>query len=301
MRFPYVENNEREGMDEIQGYFAGQIAFEDLSQMAKLFVTTLHAGDIRSIHAGFGIIDRTNEEDFAGPFTRITWTIDALSGPGRRWVSVDHVTESVLRDMHMAEWVTSIAGSSEPSEVRRVITAVVDTWCSMILTGELVTDFGIELSFDEQGPLWRTIHRPNAIRSGVEATLIERLVEHHGGKIQTDVEGRSQISLGDLEVYVGRDSTRERSGFTLTERPVVVSVLAGVELDGDQWRLVVDEWVNDPALPEDFLVEFVSSTGYQVWVDRVIDGDPIGQMEELINQSRVLAEALQPWEMNRPQ
>jgi hypothetical protein len=80
-----------------------------------------------------------------------------------------------------------------------------------------------------------------------------------------------------------------------------VSVLAGVELDGDQWRLVVDEWVNDPALPEDFLVEFVSSTGYQVWVDRVIDGDPIGQMEELINQSRVLAEALQPWEMNRSQ
>jgi hypothetical protein len=68
-------------MDEIQGYFAGQIAFEDLSQMAKLFVTTLHTGDVRSIHAGFGIVDRTSEEDVAGPFTRITWTIDALSGP----------------------------------------------------------------------------------------------------------------------------------------------------------------------------------------------------------------------------
>lgn len=64
-------------MDEIQRYFAGQIAFEDLSQMAKLFVTTLRAGDVRSIHAGLGIVDRTSEQDIAGPFTRITWTIES--------------------------------------------------------------------------------------------------------------------------------------------------------------------------------------------------------------------------------
>ena len=287
-------------MDEIQGYFAGQIAFEDLSQMAKLFVTTLRAGDVRSIHAGFGIVDRTSEEDAAGPFTRITWTIDALSGPERKWVSVADLAGAVLEDIHVAEWVTSIAGSSEQPEIQRVITAVVDTWCSMILTEELATDFGIELSFDENGPVWRTIHRPNAIRSGVEALLIERLVKHHEGKIQTDVEGRSQISLHDLEVYVGRDSTRERSGFTLTERPVVVSVLAGVELDGDQWREVVNKWVNDPALPQGFLVELVTSTGTQVWVDRVIDGDPVAQLDELIEHARLLATALQPWELNRP-
>jgi hypothetical protein len=278
-------------MDEIQGYFAGQIAFEDLSQMAKLFVTTLRAGDVRSIHAGLGIVDRTSEEDVAGPFTRITWTIDALSGPERK---------CVLRDTPVVEWVTSIAGSSEPAEIQRVITAAVDTWCSMILTEELATDFGIELSFDENGPVWRTIHRPNAIRSGVEALLIERLVEQYEGKIQTDVEGRSQISLTDLEVYVGRDSTRERSSFTLSERPVVVSVLAGVELDGDQWREVVTEWVNDPALPQGFLVEFVASTGSQVWVDRVIDGDPVAQLDELITNARVLTAALQPWELNSP-
>ena len=200
----------------------------------------------------------------------------------------------------MAKWVTSIAGSSEPSEIQRVITAAVDTWCSMILTEEIATDFGIELSFDENGPVWRTIHRPNAIRSGVEALLIERLVEQYGGEIQTDVEGRSQISLTDLEVYVGRDGTRERSSFTLTERPVVVSVLAGVELDGDQWREVVNGWVNDPALPKGFLVELVASTGTQVWVDRVIDGDPVAQLDELITNARVLTAALQPWELNRP-
>jgi len=283
-------------MDEIQGYFAGQVAFEDLSDMAKLFVTTLHTGDVRSIHAGFGIVDRTSEEDVHGPFTRITWTIDALSGPERKWVSVADLTEAVLADMHVAEWVTSIAASSEPAETQRVITAVVDTWCSMLLTDEIVTDFGIELSFDENGPVWRTIHRPNAIRSGVEVLLIERLVEQYGGQIQTDVEGRSQISLNDFEVYVGRDSTRERSSFTLTERPVVVSVLAGVELDGDQWREVVNNWVNDPALPEGFLVELVASTGTQVWVDRVIDGDSIAQLDGLITNARVLTAALQPWE-----
>ena len=268
--------------------------------MAKLFVTTLRAGDIRSIHAGFGIVDRTSEQDAAGPFTRITWTIDALSGPQRKWVSVADLAGAVLKDAHVAGWVTSIAGSSEPAAIQRVITAVVDTWCSMILTEELATDFGIELSFDENGPVWRTIHRPNAIRSGVEALLIERLVEHYVGKIQTDVEGRSQISLADLEVYVGRDSTRERSSFTLSERPVVVSVLAGVELDGDQWREVVNGWVNDPALPQGFLVELVASTGTQVWVDRVIDGDPVAQLDELITNARVLTAALQPWELNSP-
>ena len=128
--------------------------------------------------------------------------------------------------------------------------------------------------------------------------MLFRSVEQYGGKIQTDVEGRSQISLHDLEVYVGRDSTRERSGFTLTERPVVVSVLAGVELDGDQWREVVTEWVNDPALPQGFLVELVTSTGTQVWVDRVIDIDPVAQLDELIEHSRILTEALSPWEMN---
>ena len=285
-------------MDEIQGYFAGQIAFEELSQMAKLFVTTLHAGDVRSIHSGLGIVDRTSEEDAAGPFTRITWTIDALSGPERKWVSIADLAGAVLEDTHVAKWVTSIASSSEPSEIQRVITAAVDTWCSMILTEELATNFGIELSFDENGPVWRTIHRPNAIRSGVEALLIERLVEQYAGKIQSDVEGRSQISLPDLEVYVGRDGTRERSSFTLTERPVVVSVLAGVELDGDQWREIVDGWVNDPALPEGFLVEFVASTGYQVWVDRVIDDDPVAQLDELMTNARALAAAVQPWEQN---
>jgi hypothetical protein len=247
-----------------------------------------------------GIVDRTSEEDVAGPFTRITWTIDALSGPERKWVSVADLAGAVLDDTHVAEWVTSIAGSSEPAEIQRVITAAVDTWCSMILTEEIATDFGIELSFDENGPVWRTIHRPNAIRSGVEALLIERLVEQYGGRIQTDVEGRSQISLTNLEVYVGRDSSRERSSFTLTERPVVVSVLAGVELNGDQWREVVNGWVNDPALPQGFLVELVTSTGTQVWVDRVIDGDPVAQLDELITNARVLTAALQPWELNSP-
>jgi hypothetical protein len=100
-------------MDEIQGYFAGQVPFEDLSVMAKLFVTTLRAGDIRSIHAGFGIVDRTSEQDAAGPFTRITWTIDALSGPQRKWVSVADLAGAVLKDAHVAGWVTSIAGSNE--------------------------------------------------------------------------------------------------------------------------------------------------------------------------------------------
>jgi hypothetical protein len=287
-------------MDEIQAYFEGQITFEELSEFAKLFVTNLHASNVTSINRGFGIIDRTGDQDPHGPFVRITWTIDALSGSNREWVSVAQLTEAVLADMHVAEWVTKVAGSSEPSELQRVITVMVDTWCSMLLTDEIDADFGIELSFDENGPVWRTIHRPNAIRSGVEALLIERLVEQYGGRIQTDVEGRSQISLTDLEVYVGRDSSRERSSFTLSERPVVVSVLAGVELNGDQWREVVNEWVNDPALPQGFLVELVTSTGTQVWVDRVINGDPVAQLDELITNARVLTAALPPWELNSP-
>jgi hypothetical protein len=35
-----------------------------------------------------------------------------------------------------------------------------------------------------------------------------------------------------------------------------------------------------------------------VWVDRVIDGDPVAQLDELIEHSRILTEALSPWEMN---
>lgn len=141
-------------MDEIQAYFEGQITFEELSEFAKLFVTNLHASNVTSINRGFGIIDRSKDEDPHGPFVRITWTIDALSGTDRRWVTVTELTEAVLADMHVAEWVTKIAGSSEPSELQRVITVMVDTWCSMLLTDEIDADFGIELSFDENGPVW---------------------------------------------------------------------------------------------------------------------------------------------------
>jgi hypothetical protein len=37
-----------------------------------------------------------------------------------------------------------------------------------------------------------------------------------------------------------------------------------------------------------------------VWVDRVIDGDPVAQLDELITNARVLTAALQPWELNSP-
>jgi len=270
-------------MNEIQAYFDGQVAFEDLSEFAKLFITNLHASNVTSINRGFGIVDRTNEEDPHDPFVRITWTIDALSGPERA-------------DVHVAEWVTKIAGSSEPSELQRVITVMIDTWCSMLLTDEIVADFGIELSYDESGPVWRTIHRPNVERTGIEAVLIDRLVTTYGGTRKLDVEGRSQVSLDEFEVFLGRDSTADRSAFSLIERPLVASILAGTELDGDRWRVVVEEWVNDPARPSGFLVEIHLGTGHQVWVDRVIDGDAVAQLDELIEHSRVLAEALSPWE-----
>lgn len=287
-------------MDEIQGYFEGQITFEELSEFAKLFVTNLHASNVTSINRGFGIIDRTGDQDPHGPFVRITWTIDALSGPNREWVSVAQLTEAALADMHVAEWVTKIAGSSEPSELQRVITVMVDTWCSMLLTDEIVADFGIELSFDENGPVWRTIHRPNMVRTGVEAALIDHLLIAHGGNPLSDVEGRLQIQLAEFDVFIGRDSSAERSAFALTERPIVASVLAGVELDGDRWRDVVTEWVNQPNRPEEFLVELTAGTGYQVWVDRVLDGDVIHQLDELIEHSRALMTALAPWELNPP-
>ena len=33
-------------MEEIQGYFAGQVTFKDLSEMAKLFVTCLYVDEL---------------------------------------------------------------------------------------------------------------------------------------------------------------------------------------------------------------------------------------------------------------
>jgi hypothetical protein len=283
-------------MDEIQAYFDGRMTFDDLSNFAKLFVTNLNASNVTAISKGFGIVDRSNDEDPHGPFVRITWTIDALSGTDRRWVTVAELAEAVLADIHVAEWVTKIAGSSEPSELQRVITVMIDTWCSMLLTDEIVADFGIELSYDESGPVWRTIHRPNVERAGIEAVLIDHLVTTYGGTRKLDVEGRSQVSLDEFEVFLGRDSTADRSAFTLTERPLVASVLAGTELDGDRWRVVVEEWVNDPVRPAGFPVEIHVGTGHQVWVDRVLDGDALRQLDELIEHSRVLAEALSPWE-----
>ena len=287
-------------MDEIQAYFAGQITFDDLSDFAKLFVTNLHASNVTSINRGFGIIDRSKEEDPHGPFVRITWTIDALSGADRHWVTVAELTEAVLADMHVAEWVTKIAGSSEPSELQRVVTVMVDTWCSMLLTDEIVTDFGIELSFDENGPVWRTIHRPNMVCTGIEAAAIDHLITAYNGTPLSDVEGRLQVKLAEFDVFIGRDSSAERSAFALTERPLFASVLAGVELDGDRWRGVVTDWVNHPSRPEGFMVELTAGTGYQVWVDRVLDGDALGQLDELIAHSRVLMTALAPWELNPP-
>lgn len=282
-------------MDEIQAYFKGLVAFDELSEMAQRFVTNLHASNVASVNEGFGIIDRTGDDPH-GPFARITWTIDALSGPDRSWVSVAELTDAVLADQHVAEWVRALAGSAELNELRRVVTVMVDTWCSMLLTDEIAVDYAIELSYDESGPVWRTIHRPNIERSGIEAQLIERLVSTHGGVRKLDVEGRAQISLDEFEVFIGRDSSADRSAFTLTERPLVASVLAGTALDGDRWRVVVEEWVNDPARPEGFLVEIHAGTGFQVWVDRVINGDAAQQLDELLEHSRMLANALSPWE-----
>jgi len=283
-------------MDEIQAYFNGIIAFEDLSEVARLFVTNLHASNVGSINRGFGIIDRSGDDDPHGPFVRLTWTIDALSGSGRHWVSLDQVCEAALDDQHIAEWVVGVAGSSDPDEVRRVVTVMVDTWCSLLLSDQLSADFAIELSFGESGPLWRTIHRPNAERSGVEALLLDRLLTTYGGRQDSDVEGRVQVSLPEFEVFLGRDSTAAHSAFTLTERPLVASVLAGTELDGERWRVVVEDWVNDPSRPEGFLVEIHRGVGFQVWVDRVIDGNAVEQLDELIAHARILTDALAPWE-----
>lgn len=138
------------------------------------------------------------------------------------------------------------------------------------------------------------------VRTGIEAAAIDHLITAYNGTPLSDVEGRLQVKLAEFDVFIGRDSSAERSAFALTERPLVASVLAGVELDGDRWRIVVEEWVNGPARPAGFLVELTAGTGFQVWVDRVLDGDAIELLDGLIEHARLLASALAPWEMNPP-
>ena len=283
-------------MDEIRAFYEGDIGFDALSEPAKTFVTRRHLDDLTSISRGFGIIDRSGDADRHGPFVRISWALDARSGSDHRWVTTDELLDGLLDDRHLDEWVSAVAATDDDAEKRRVLTVLVDSWVSSALTDGIETDVAIELSFDEHGPLFRSTSSPVSERTGIEATLLDRLIDGHGGHRRSDVTGRVQVSLDRFEVFVGHDCSPERSASTLVERPVVVSVLAGAELDGEQWRQVVTDWVDDPSRPNGLVVEIHANTGHQVWVDRVIDGDPVGQLDELLAHAAVLADSLGPWE-----
>jgi len=283
-------------MDEIQAYYEGELPLEDLSETGRHFVATLHAGNITAISRGFGIIDHSGEPDRHGPFPRITWTVDALSGEERRWVGVTELTDRIRADEVISSWAHSIARSTEESEVGPVVAALIDVWSALVLTDDIAGEVDIELSFDADGPLWRTLRPADGKRTAIEQHLIAHLRNSHGGHQRSDVEGRAQITLPEFEVFLGPNASARRSGLTLTERPLVASVLVGIRLRGNDWRDWVEEWVNAPERPEGFVVEIHAGDGCQVWVDAVLDDDPIGELDLLLEHARILWNGLRPWD-----
>ena len=292
--------------DEVQGYLAGEVPWNELSNPARIFLANLQGDKENTELAANRIRDHRAETDQSGPFNRISAMLNLLSGESSEWITAAELAASIADEDVVAKWIASIAGLASISE-ERVIALTIDTWNTFNLDGALPNDFVIDVSFDDDGPVWRTVHPPLTLPVGLPAIFTELLVRDHLGEFCATAVGRTQVSLSDLEVFIATEDDPSLTELTLAESPVRLSAICGMELrppDDERLELAIKVFLADPKTPRDLGIEITEGVGVQVWLDRLVTrrslalAEPADLLSGFIAEARRLAEALMPWEHN---
>jgi hypothetical protein len=293
-------------IDEVQGYLADEVPWSELSIPARIFLGNLLGDRDKTEQSASRIRDHRAEADQSGPFNRISAMLDALSGENSEWVTSAELAASIATEDVLAAWIAGVAKLANVDE-KRIIELTIDTWSTFELDGALPTEFVIDVSFDDDGPVWRTVRAPLTLPAGLAATFVELLVRDHAGKFYATAVGRTQVTLPDLEVFVGTENDPRTTGLTLVESPVVLSAICGMELrppDDESMELAIKVFLADPKTPGDLKIEITEGVGVQLWLDRLVStrslalAEPADLLDGFILESRRLAEALTPWEHN---
>ena len=292
--------------DEVQGYLSGEVRWEELSNPARIFLANLLGDREKTEQSASRIRDHRAEADQSGPFNRISAMLDALSGENSEWITAAELAASIATEDVVAAWITGVAKLANVDE-KRIIELTIDTWNTFNLDGALPNDFVIDVSFDDDGPVWRTVHPPLTLPVGLPAIFTELLVRDHAGEFCATVVGRTQVSLPDLEVFIATEDDPSLTELTLAESPVRLSAICGMELrppDDESLELAIKVFLADPKTPRDLGIEITEGVGVQVWLDRLVTrrslalAEPADLLSGFIAEARRLAEALRPWEHN---
>jgi len=291
---------------EITAYFSGTLEWQELSPTAQQFVRNLLARTGSTPTGDDRILQTRRHIDRLGPITRITNALDTCSGMGGEWVSTWELRTEIQRDDFFMDWVNQLPVLGTDS-TDAIIDAVLQTWISLELAGQLQPDIDIEVTLGPDGPLWRTVRLPITDPGGIAGDIVALLRREHHGQQKGQVQGRTQISLPRLEVFIGVDLTHSIERSARHEAPLVLSAIAGMEIpDGVDLEDLLDEFVNHVDTPADLTFELVKGVGLQVWMDRIIDGSIVermglhGLVEEFLHQAHRLQEGLEPYDHNPP-
>ena len=165
----------------------------------------------------------------------------------------------------------------------------------------------IDVSFDDDGPVWRTVRPAVTLPDGLAGIFTELLTRDYAGRPYATVAGRTQVTIPDLEVFVGIESDPRRTGVTLVECPVMLSAICGMEVrapDDESLDLAIKVFLADPKTPRDLKIEITEGVGVQVWLDRLVStrslalAEPADLLDGFIVEARRLAKVLEPWDHN---
>ena len=272
-------------MREIDAYFNSLLDLEELSPTGHYFVSQLMATNAERDESAERILCDRRHVDRLGPLTRISVALDTCSGMRGDWVSFTDLAQQAARDDFFMIWVNHLhEGTAIP--VDDIIAATISTWIALDLAEELRFDVPVEMTIGPEGTLWRTVRRPIADPEGTVGVIVDLLRHNFNGVVQGEVQGRLQISLPRLEVFVGVDyasAAERRPGY---EAPLVISAIAGMEMsDSIDLDDLLDEFINNVSTPKDLFLEIVRGVGLQVWIDKIIDGAEV----ECVGLDRLLA------------
>ncbi len=291
---------------EIDAYFCSLLELHELSPTAQYFVNLLMDASAPGQAGGEQILRTRQHVDRLGPITRITVALDACSGMRGEWVSAEELSLQAARDEFFMVWVDGLHAST-PLSTEAIIGATVETWIALEMAGELVADVPIEMTLGPEGQLWRTVRRPIPDPEGTVGAIVDLLRHEHHGVLHSEVQGRLQISLPHLEVFIGVDLNSAAERRPGHEAPLVLSAITGMELfDSIDLDDLLDEFVNHVDTPSDLFFEVVRGVGLQVWMDKIIDGAEIDRIgldrlvAEFLGHAHVLQQGLAPYDRNAP-
>jgi hypothetical protein len=252
------------------------------------------------------IIQTRRHIDRLGPLMRITSMLDACSGMQSDWVSDTELAADILRDDFLRAWIDRLHETTQ-QDVDLIIGSIVDTWVTLELADALDAPVRIEFTIGPEGPLWRTVRQPLADPVGVAGDIVGLLRDRHDALHKGTVQGRTHLSLPDLEVFVGVDLASAAERRPGHEAPLVLSAITGMEMpDSSDLDDLLDEFVNHANTPADLTFEIVRGVGLQVWMDRIIDVAGIERVgldqlvEDFLHHARTMQQGLAPYDRNPP-